>query len=220
MKKVKHISLLALLLAGFFGWSQSPAKEPVREFVTKLYFHGIPYEEARSYGKAAIPELVAVLKDPGLEKYWPNVVITLGFIGDPSAVKPLLNFVQESKGEISLNRFRAILRVFQALGHIAQSGDNTSLNTLLNYTSAAHWKAKNMQFTYNQYSGEAMGEVLARQAIVGLGISGSAKALEKIAELKASKETRKDWQDNLTEAATMNVKVKTMGARKVFGNKH
>lgn len=219
MKRKKLLFLLPLAFVVFLTRAQTTAKESVRDFVTKVYIHGLPYEQAKAYGKSAVPELVKMLNEPGLEKYWTNIIVSLGYIGDPAAVKPLVSFMQNSKGEISLARFNAILYVFQALGHISQSGDALSLNTLIDYTNLDSWKTRKLQFGYSRYNAAALSEVLARQAIVGLGISGQPAAMKKLNELRQSKQTRSDWQDNLDEATIVNKRVRTEGAKKVFGQK-
>jgi len=78
---------------------------------------------------------------------------------------------------------------------------------------------KGLSFSYQQYKNEALGEVLARQAIVGLGISGNPEAMKNLNMMKQKSETRKDWQDNLDEAIKLNDRVKKQGAKSVFGKK-
>jgi hypothetical protein len=215
MRKLSHGFLLFLLLMSLRGITQS--KESVREFVSRHYIHGMPYDQAQSYGKQAIPELLAMLQDQSVQQYWPNIVMTLGYIGDASAAGPLIKFMESSYGELSLEKFRTILRVFQALGHMSQSGNPELLKVLREYTSLNSWRVKNLRFSYNQYKGAALSEVLARQAIVGLGISGRVEANARLKELTRARDTRKDWSDNLAEAIMLNDRVNREGAKKVFG---
>ncbi|HEY0680205.1 MAG TPA: hypothetical protein VGD17_18095 [Chitinophagaceae bacterium] len=219
MTKLKLGLLLIPLAFCFSGSGQTAPQVPVKEFVTKLYIHGLPYDQAKAYGKPAVSELLTLLRDQTLEEYWPNIVLTLGYIGDPSAVKPLMDFMENSSGEVSIHRFRAILRIFQALGHISQTGNKESIMHLNDYTSLNSWKTRELKFKFNQYSQENLSEVLARQAIVGLGISGLPEANEKLKGIKNRKDTRKDWEDNLSEAIQLNERVGRQGAQKVFSVK-
>lgn len=219
MTKLKLGMLLISLTACTYSYTQTSQKLDIKSFVTRLYIHGLPYDEAKAYGKQAVPELLLLLKDPSLEEYWPNIVLALGFIGDESATKPLISFMENSRGEISIHKFRAILRVFQSLGHISQSGNKESLNLLKSYTDINTWKTRNLRYAYAQYRDEALSEVLARQAIVGLGISGKAEANQQLKKIRQNKNTRKDWSDNLDEAINLNERVKTQGPQKVFSTK-
>lgn len=218
MKKVK-LSIFFMLLTGACIIGQTYSKN-VREFVTKMYIHGLPYEEAKLYGKPAVPELLKMLKDPSLEPYHANIVSALGYIGDPLASNDLVYYVEASKGEISLDRFNAILLVFQALGHIAQSGDSGAMKTLKDYTSSESWKSKKLNFSFKQYKTSVLSEVLVRQAIVGLGITGKTEAQQKLDELRRSSTTPRDLKDNLNEAMNLNEKIQKLGAKKVFTKRY
>ncbi len=99
----------------------------LRTFVTTVHIHGLPYAEAHAYGPQAVPELVAMLKDPSLEPYWTNIVATLGCIEDASAVQPLMDFMKRQRGEISADAFRAVLSVLPGIGQIAYRGDPKAL---------------------------------------------------------------------------------------------
>lgn len=213
---IKRILTTIIIACMFTSSLYAQEKTKLYDFVTKQYVHGMPYEEAKAFGGNAVPKLIDMLQNKSLEYYWPNIVTTIGYIGDPSAILPLNNFVQNSIGEISTDRFRAILRVFQALGHIAQTGNAQAIKILKEYTALDSWKSKKIQFKFQQYQNDALSEVLARQAIVGLGISGRTEARQRLIELSQKADTRKDWTDNLQEALTLNEKVSREGAEKVF----
>lgn len=189
----------------------------LKTFVTREYIHGLPYDEAKLYGVTAVPALLLMLNNPDFERFWGNIVAAIGYIGNPSATKPLLEFIQSQEGEISVDRFRAVLSAFQALGHIAQSGDRLALTELANYNNLNSWKEKKLAFSYGIYKREALSEVLSRQAIQGLGISGRPEAYRILSEMSKRKDLRKDWIDNVNDAMSLNEKVKMYGARKLFG---
>ena len=61
-------------------------EDPLEAFVTRVWRHGVPFDEAVRIDPVAIPRLLAMLSDPAYEPYWTNVVVTLGMMGDASAV--------------------------------------------------------------------------------------------------------------------------------------
>jgi hypothetical protein len=187
----------------------------IRDFVTTRYFHGLPYEEARAYGPAAIPVLAEMLRDESLAPYWENIVGTLGYIGDPGAVDVLTSFLSSLNGELSIDKFRAALAVPLALGHLAAS-DKGALRLLTQFADQKPLERVALSFTFKRYQGSSLDEVLGRLAIQGLGFSGSPQAL---AFLKAKKRgIRADWEDNVMEAIEMNMRIRSKGAAKVFGH--
>ena len=125
----------------------------VRTFVTRFYAHGIPYAEAKALGKAAIPELVALLKDSRMEPHWTKVVWVLGCIGDPSVTPPLLDFLKRQQGPISVDAFRAALAVLPSLGHVARGGDTAALRALARFTRGDSWQ--NVHEFVMQMAGES-----------------------------------------------------------------
>lgn len=220
--KTRLLLLTAVLFTCVHIYGQSPGKPSVdvKTFVMRHYYHGLPYDEAKMYSKDAVPVLLEMLKDPSMDHYWQNIIVTIGYIGDPSAVEPLTKFMEQLKGEIPIQRFRAVLGVFRALGHISQTGDQASLKALLEYNSLNSWKEKKLNFSYGPYKQQALSEVLNRQAIQGLGISGRPQALQALKQLKTRKDLRADWIDNVDEAVSTNEKVRVQGAKAVFGQKN
>src|SRR5215471_10381125 len=148
------------------------AQEPpvdLRTFVTSTYSHGLPYVDAHAYGVAAVPSLVAMLDDRSLEPHWAKIVVTLGFIEDPSAVQPLMDFMKRQTGAITADAFRAILSVLPAVGQIAYRGDPTALEIITAFVDPAAYRSYGIDFVYSRYHDEAIGEVLGRADIMALG---------------------------------------------------
>jgi hypothetical protein len=197
------------------GLAASDERPNARTVVTRWYSHGIPYSEARALGARAVPELVAMLKDPALEAHWTKVVWVLGCIGDSSATGPLVDFLIRQKGEDSIDVFRAALAVPPSLGHLARGGDAAALETLTRLTRPDGWKDTGVAFTYARYKGAALGEVLGRTAIQGLGIAGTPEALGVLDSLNGSG-LRPDWQDNVKEAIALNGRVARLGPARAF----
>jgi len=187
-----------------------------RTLVTRPAIHGIPYSEARAYGRQAIPALLAMLRDTSLEEYWDKIIYVLGCIGDPAATAPLMDFLKSQRGEISVQTFRATLAVLPALGHIARGGDSAALTTITDFTQADQWQKAGLAFSYSRYRGEALGEVLGRTAIQGLGITGTPEALGVLYSLGSNPSLRPDWRDNVDEAVSLNLRIGLLGADAVF----
>jgi hypothetical protein len=189
----------------------------IRTFVMRTPVNGLPYAEARAYGSPAIPALLAMLRDRSMEEHWDRIVYVLGCIGDPAATGPLLDFLKSQQGEVSVQTFRATLAVLPSLGHIARSGDNVALTALVDFTRADHWEKAGLAFSYSRYQGAALGEVLGRTAIQGLGIAGTAEALSTLYSIGSDPSARPDWRDNVEEAVNLNIRVSLLGADNVFG---
>lgn len=190
--------------------------EDVRTFVTTWYCCGTPYDEARQYDRTHLPELRAILADPLLQEHWVKAIFVIGCIAQPSGTDILLDFLKRQSGEISVHRFRAVLGVFPALGQIAQSGDPRAIEVVRAFANPDHWRTANLRFTYKGYQGAAMGEVLGRLAIQGLGYSGRTDALAVLVAMETDPTTRPDWSDNLSEAIDVNRRIQSLGPDEAF----
>jgi HEAT repeat protein len=202
------------LAAGVASGAQSPVD--LKTFVTRSAVSGIPYAQARSYGSQAIPALLTMLSDRSMEQYWDKIIYVLGCIGDPAATAPLLDFLKTQQGEISVQAFQATLAILPALGHIARGGDAIAFNTIVDFTRADHWERAGLAFSYGRYRGEALGEVLGRTAIQGLGIAGTPEALKVLDGLRTDRTVRQGWSDNIAEALSLNNRVRLLGAQRAF----
>jgi len=189
----------------------------LKTFVTSWYPRGVPYAEAHAYGPQAVPELVAMLKDPSLEPHWTRIVTTLGFIEDASAVQPLMDFMKRQKGAISADAFRGVLSVLPAIGQIAYRGDPAALKIIKDFVDPNAYKSYRIRFAYGRYHDDAVGEVMGRMAINALGVSGRPEALALLKGMLNDPALRKDWRDNVTEAIDLNVRASTLGPEKVYG---
>jgi hypothetical protein len=211
----RGILVPTLMLTAALSAAGPARSQPATEMVQRIYVHGVPSESARALGPAAVPELVALLGDPELDEFRMNIVATLGYIGDPAAIDPLMEFVRGLNGEISVHTFRAVLTTFQALGHLSQAGDARALQLLIDGSDEAHWASAGLSFSYRVYRDERLGEVLGRMSVQGLGISGRPEAYRALRDL-ASGDLREDWYDNVGEAMELNGRVAVEGARAVF----
>jgi len=91
----------------------------IKEFVRQFYIHREPYEEVSKYDASVMPTLLRMLRDPGKQDHWSNIVVPLGMIGDESAVKPMIEFIEKSKkGALNRSRRRAKTSAVMALGYL------------------------------------------------------------------------------------------------------
>jgi len=206
---------LLVVLASVRLLAQTPPVD-LSTFVTSTYTHGLPYVDAHAYGADAVPALVAMLNDRSLEPHWAKIVVTLGFIEDPSAVQPLMDFTKRQTGPISSDAFRAILSVLPAIGQIAYRGDPTGFQIVTAFTDPGAYKSYGIDFVYSRYHDEAIGEVLQRADIMALGVSGRPEALDLLKQMAADPALRQAWKGEVANAIDINVKMSTLGPEKVF----
>ena len=220
---LRQVLVAAMVLAAVCGPSAMTVaagenRPDVKNLLTQWHPRGIPYAEAKAYGRQAIPELLAMLKDPALAAHWTKVVWVLGCIGDASATQPLLDFLASQQGEVSLDAFRAALAVGPALGHLAREGDARALQALQSLI-AADGQRNGPALSYRRYRGAALDEVLARTAIQGLGLAGTPEALS-VLESMNTNALRADWVDNVGEAIALNTLVSQLGPERAFAPEH
>lgn len=142
----------------------------------QFYVHGVPYAEASKYDASAVPTLLKMLQEPKEQDHWSNIVVTLGMIGDNSAVEPMIAFVERLKEKGALNRSqrRAKTAAIMSLGYlINKSGSQRALKSQalaedLPAAAAARPLAAAIA---------GQGEDLSKYAVIGLALSGS-KAIE------------------------------------------
>jgi hypothetical protein len=97
----------------------------IRDFVRRLFIHGVPYEESIRYGPNVIPTLLEMLADPREERAWPNIVIVLGMLGDDRALTPLISFIEQNPGgRLDYNRYEAKKNAIFALGYLVNKSGN------------------------------------------------------------------------------------------------
>jgi len=162
-----------LLLIGFFvcvvsvGFAASSADQTdVQAFVMEEYEHGVSCGEAKAFSGDHVPQLVSMLEDSDYEPYWTNIIVTLGCMGDPSAVEPLENFLQRHKKEISFDTFSALLSVPTALGFISFDGDQRAAQLLSELVEDDYWEKANIQ---------VLGELVVQDIVIKKNLKESAR---------------------------------------------
>jgi PBS lyase HEAT-like repeat len=159
----------------------------VREFVKQNFVHGVPYEAASKFDLTAVPVLLGILADPGQETSWSNAVTTLGMIGDPRAVDPLIVFVSRGSGLLTSSQYAAKTSAVLALGYVVnRSQDQKALTYLGEGTNPEVWRKRQLGWASPYASTEdARNLQLAEMAILGLALSGQPSAAETLRELQA-----------------------------------
>ena len=165
----------------FHGLMSGKRQTAIEEFVRQTYIHGVPYEEASRYGKKVVPILLSMLKDPKEEKYWANIVVTLGIIGEKRALGPLIDFIeQDVEGTLSPSHYSAKTSALMALGYFVNKTKNNRALFYLNECShptfwnemGTHWSSP-----YHEQTSERNFQ-LSTVAILGLALCGTKEATD------------------------------------------
>ncbi|UVW27404.1 hypothetical protein [Massilia sp. H6] len=107
------------------------APADVRDFVTRHWIEGIPYELASQYTENDARLLLQWLVDEPErhDEFLPEIVTTLCFIASPAAVEPLLDFVRSARaGRAAFNARHAVLIHLGDL--VNRSGSQAALDFL------------------------------------------------------------------------------------------
>ena len=171
--------MLALGPPSGLAQSDTDVQTRVDDLVGKHYLHGIPYDVAHALGPGALPRLFELLGNVERKPFWVNIVVTIGFIEDDSAVDPLLAFLQNTQGEVDRFTFRALLSVPYALGCIA-SGDDRALQYLVGNLDASREPTVPWRFRDKPVS-----ELIVEQSVMSLAVSGRPEARSLLLDLQA-----------------------------------
>jgi len=219
-----HMPLLAAAAAGapqpVDGEHESNDNEkpavPVREFVARIYFHGVPWDEAIKYSKEDVPELLKLLDDKEFAPYKANVVTTLGLIGDERAIAALEKVIASGDGELTQGEYKARKA---AVLHLGTLYTNTQDKRLLEFlkqgaSSVEFW---NDQLDWSAPSGKdttQRNKQVVTMAIWGLGLTGAEEARETLQSLSGGKGPFEALTDPIVQdALKINEQVKSKGLR-------
>ncbi|MEK7992298.1 MAG: hypothetical protein AAB403_00695 [Planctomycetota bacterium] len=179
MKTPSAIAYVTLvILMGCVSAVAQPAD--IKLFIRETYIHGVPYEKASQFDLTAVPLLLEMLASAQEERYWPNIVVTLGMIGDQRAVDPLIAFLSRSvRAELSHSHYVAKTSVLMALGYVINKTRNrTALNYLKeSVEEPAVWGRRAIRWTSPYHASEDdRNSALSESAVIGLALSGEASA--------------------------------------------
>jgi len=176
-----------LLTVFFSGFLPSEAEvDPaltVEQFVAQTFVHGVPYNQAASYGAAAAPMLIAILKDPRWESKWSNAATVLAITGDPAGVDAIIEFIREpGAGEVTAERNWTRANAVLSLGYAANRGNAKAMRYLEYGLEPGSWKQLGLRGLRGRNADTAVDddesddELLAERAAFGLALSGRPEA--------------------------------------------
>jgi hypothetical protein len=177
---------------------------PVEDFVRQIFIHGVPYDQASQYGPDAVPKLLEMLNDPAEEAWWPNIVVVLGMIGDPSVVDPMISFIEEEMdGELSREHYIAKTSALMSLGYVVnKTGNQKALDYLKASINPTTWQDKDVGQAPFQASTTERSIDFSKHAILGLALSGhpeAEQALRSLQQAPADTELGRAFQAQVDE---------------------
>jgi hypothetical protein len=171
------------MVSGTLPWDQpasADAAGDIASFVRGRYVHGVPFAEVKRYAAApATAVLLRMLDTPAEEEAWPNIVVTLGMLGDATAVHPLIAFLERGVGRrLSHSHYIAKSLVPMALGLNAnQSGSQEALAYLTASLASDVWTERSLRWSSPFHATAAARNLdLSKKAIIGLALSGNPDA--------------------------------------------
>jgi hypothetical protein len=205
--------------------SNTGVRVPIKEFVSQIYFEGLPLAEAATYGEEDVDVLLSMLNDPSQTQYHENIVLTLGMIGSQRATDPLISYINTpSPGPISRPAYKGKVGAIVALGYLVnRSGDEKALSYLLESVSPNSWKQRNLRKLSKPGMTETQtGQDLSKYAIIALGLSGHPKASEQLRQLRDRKgaviegEFQEKMNNVIIESLQINEKISREGLLKYY----
>ena len=201
-----------------FGTDTLP---PVREFVSQIYFHGLPLDIAAEYGSRDEQVLVEMLIDPLLLSFHENIGLTLGMIGDTRSTEAMIEYIDAggAPGDDSRQAYKGVVGAIVGLGYLAgQTGDDRAVGYLIEAAQAAQ-PAQRMQRLTAQAGGNAaaLRSDISRYAILSLGVTGEAQAetflrnVQRSPQLLDIEQPPRDLDVILRQSIDTNLRVKRIG---------
>lgn len=204
------------------GTASGPLPD-IRDFVRRVFIHGVPFAEASRYGADAVPTLLSMLQDPREARFWGNIAVVLGMIGDAQVVDPLIAFLEAratTAARQPAGQYRARTSALMALGYLVnRTGDGRALAYLQAGTEPQAWESRAAPagMAPFQASIAERNTDFARHAILGLALSGRPEAAETLQSLQQPATTesgrafRAQVGDLVSEALTEHQRVSGQG---------
>lgn len=212
------------------GDLQAPAD--VRDFVSRHWFEGVPYELASQYTEKDAKLLLDwLVNEPEKhEEFLPQIVATLGYIGSAIAAQPLIDFVQSPRtGRAVFNAKNAALLRLGDL--VDKSGSQVALDFLARVAgdmafarglAAPQAKAEALEASRAPHLGvvapgaETLAAELAVSATFGLALAGSAQSQQAVDALKSDPDAFATVNQAALEAAQIAATVATKGRQEYY----
>jgi hypothetical protein len=181
----------------------------------------VPYEQASKYDSTDIPILVDMLSDTSKKIYWSNIVITLGMIGDESAVDTLIGFINKSENtNISKSHYLAKSGVLFALGFIINKTNNsTAINFLRNRLQTSNWDSTSITWKAPYHNSFKQRDFqLLQKTILGLAITGSPQIVSTLDSVKTDTTFNyyAEIKDLVIDAININQRIDSLGLSAYF----
>jgi hypothetical protein len=159
----------------------------VREFVRQRFVHGVPYELAHRFPATAVPILLEMLRRPSEEAAWPNIAVTLGMIGDDSAVEPLIAFIESAgSAKLSSAHYAAKTGALMSLGYVVnKTGNRSALAYLKAGLEPGAWAERLApSLAPFQAAVSERNRDFSKYAVFGLALSGRPEAAQALRDLQ------------------------------------
>jgi hypothetical protein len=160
--------------------SQAWTADEIAAVARMVHTEGVPVDVVTTMpGPLAQRVLLSMLNDSRQQRAWPNVVAMLGLVGDKSAGRGLMLFVDRAEaGPLTSTQARAKSGAIVGLGYLVQrTGDVDALNFLIRGVRPTAWGGGRLKWTSAATPGEPQKERLfATLSIIGLGVTGKPEA--------------------------------------------
>lgn len=200
--------LAALAVAALATAAPAQEREPLRDFVTAQFYHGLPRDQAGAYGAEAVPELLAMLRDPEMQPHWHQIVDMLSIVGDERATDDLVTFFETRfEGTVLLDTFQALVQVPRALGEIARRGDPAAQAWLERGLMPEDWSERRVSWSTPTLRETDREVLFSKLNISGLGLVGNQSSLSKLRDLRQQIDKRATLMPALEPAVTEAISV-------------
>jgi len=168
--------------------TRASAQPSVQDFVRQSHIHGLPYAEAKGFTSADIPVLLSMLENPNESRAWPNIVGTLGAIGDEEVFDSLVAFMESGSGVLSATEYAAKTSVPMALGYLmfATDSDN-AFQYLRDGLDPLTWTGRGISWRspFSLTDQEELDQLLT-VSVIGLALSGAPQAADELFSFEES----------------------------------
>lgn len=215
-----RIRQLGFFAAGGEGVPLPTANVPITEFATRVFPHGVPYDEARQYSSADLDQIIPWLSQNERTAHWGNVVAIIGIVADSRSSQILRDFIMRSGSGILSNvdyqsRFSAIVH----LGYVVNgSGDVAARRFLEDRAIPSAWAGLPWRASYHASDNERNSD-LATAAALGLGLIGDGQAASALEQARISYERQlgggssQGYLAAVEEALRANARISDVGMR-------
>ena len=184
--------------------ADEPMADWLERVVDKTYLAGMPAGVMASEGAAAAPHLLAMLDAEDHPARRRNIIRALGFTKHDAAIESLLDGVFSPQGRLTHDQFAAVAESFLALGRLSRSdATGTALQFLMDGADPEFWRRADLTWSYGPYQGPSLDALLARLAVMAMGVSADGAALDYLRSLRQPGDDSRwaaEWVDQIDEA--------------------